>query len=470
MLVSLTGLPPEPRNQIFTSLETQPAREERARHLDGSSLKSNFKFFAEETPMLRHFIQQLLHGNHETLPQAETVPPRPARGPGRRPVALVSVSPKHRMPIIAALEANGVIVQATSTAENISSFARPDLVVCEFDDEARTSRLLEMLQRIMYRGWLQPVGSRANLPSRFPDGVLALPPLAAPVPADAIRNAVETAGLARTPHGEPAVRLSVAFQNRWLEFLYQPQVDLKRRMLTGIEVLAHIRHPTAGLLTPASFLPQADHVELRRLGIASIRTALSGWEPFRRLGFNVRFSVATPLAVLDRPALADLLRAWRPVREDWPGLVLEMKAPDVVAALPEVRAFARQVRDGNIHLSLDSVRPGDLLAPAFGTLPFSEIKLWRTRLLRAREKPAMAEACRGLAAFAHGRGAHASVAGLERAGELDWAMQLGFDLGQGNLLGPAMTRTGLMTLMQRRATTRSQQQTDASPACLAGAA
>lgn len=390
-------------------------------------------------------------------------------GARRQPVALVSVNPNNRTPIIAALEATGVNVEATSTAENLGALPRPDLVVCEFDDEARTSRILDMLRRTTYRGWLQPVGNQATLPPRLPDGVRTLPALSTPIAADVIRNVVEIAGMARTPHGEPSVRLSVAFRNDWLEFLYQPQVDLRRRILTGIEVIAHIRHPTAGLLTPASFLPQANHVELRRLGIASIRAALSGWEPFRRLGFNVRFSVGTPLAVLDRPALVDLLRAWRPACDDWPGLLLEMKARDVMAALPEVRAFARQVRGNNIHLSLDSVSPEDLLAPAFGTLPFMGIKLWRTRLLRAREKPAMAEACRGLVAFAHARSAIALVAGLERVSELDWALQLGFDAGQGSLVGPAMTRAGLMTLMQKRAT-RGQQQAGPASACLAGAA
>lgn len=422
--------------------------------------------------MLREFIQRLLHGHREILRQKRNAPPMALMSGGarRQPIALVSVSANNRTPIIAALEATGVNVQATSMAENLGALPRPDLVVCEFDDESRTSRILEMLRRTAYRGWLQPVGNQASLPPRLPDGIRTLPALSAPIPADVIRNVVEIAGLARTPHGEPSIRLSVAFRNNWLEFLYQPQVDLRRRILSGIEVIAHVRHPTAGLLAPASFLPQADHVELRRLGIASIRAALSGWEPFRRLGFNVRFSVGTPLAVLDRPALVDLLRAWRPEREDWPGLMLEMKARDVMAVLPEVRAFARQVRGNNIHLSLDSVRPEDLLDPAFGTLPFMEIKLWRTRLLRAREKPAMAETCKGLVAFAHARGAIALVAGLERMSELDWALQLGFDVGQGSLVGPAMTKAGLMALMQRRATARDQHQPGAASASLAGAA
>ena len=43
---------------------------------------------------------------------------------------------------------------------------------------------------------------------------------------------------------------------------YQPKIDLATRRTTGVEALVRWQHPTAGLLMPADFMPEAGRSEL----------------------------------------------------------------------------------------------------------------------------------------------------------------------------------------------------------------
>ncbi|TXD31921.1 EAL domain-containing protein, partial [Lujinxingia vulgaris] len=59
-----------------------------------------------------------------------------------------------------------------------------------------------------------------------------------------------------TSSGEPAL-LQEALRGQWLEFWYQPKIDLETLDVVGAESLARIRHPERGVLAPAVFLPEA---------------------------------------------------------------------------------------------------------------------------------------------------------------------------------------------------------------------
>jgi diguanylate cyclase (GGDEF)-like protein/PAS domain S-box-containing protein len=53
--------------------------------------------------------------------------------------------------------------------------------------------------------------------------------------------------------------LHVAIAGEQLFLVYQPQVDLESGRITGLEALVRWRHPTRGVLSPALFMPAAEH-------------------------------------------------------------------------------------------------------------------------------------------------------------------------------------------------------------------
>lgn len=65
-----------------------------------------------------------------------------------------------------------------------------------------------------------------------------------------------------------------AMRAGWVEFWYQPKVDLSRNEFVGIEMFARARHPFHGVLTAEVFLKGADKTSLSQLAAASINAAL----------------------------------------------------------------------------------------------------------------------------------------------------------------------------------------------------
>ena len=63
-------------------------------------------------------------------------------------------------------------------------------------------------------------------------------------------------------------------KNNWIEFWYQPKIDLRRKKLAGAEAFAHARHPLHGVLPPASFMPGADDASLLALAEQALVSAL----------------------------------------------------------------------------------------------------------------------------------------------------------------------------------------------------
>ena len=47
----------------------------------------------------------------------------------------------------------------------------------------------------------------------------------------------------------------------WIEFWYQPKIDLRKKQLVGAEAFARARHPQHGVLMPSAFMPGAREVE-----------------------------------------------------------------------------------------------------------------------------------------------------------------------------------------------------------------
>ena len=121
-------------------------------------------------------------------------------------------------------------------------------------------------------GDVRQVGERHGLRMR--------PVLTKPFRIEAIKHLVEEEGLGSVPTiiaAEPAspdsdaairsapapeVALREALDRNWVEFWYQPKVNLITGQMVGAEGLARVRHPELGLLAPGSFIPNASGPDL----------------------------------------------------------------------------------------------------------------------------------------------------------------------------------------------------------------
>jgi diguanylate cyclase (GGDEF)-like protein/PAS domain S-box-containing protein len=76
--------------------------------------------------------------------------------------------------------------------------------------------------------------------------------------------------------------LRSAFANKELYLLYQPQVNLRDRHVTGAEALMRWRHPVHGMISPARFIPLAEEcglmAEITEWAITQVCTQLRAWK------------------------------------------------------------------------------------------------------------------------------------------------------------------------------------------------
>ena len=70
------------------------------------------------------------------------------------------------------------------------------------------------------------------------------------------------------------ISLDVALRENWIEFWYQPKIDLRRKQLAGVELFARVRHPEHGMMSPAAFMEGADDKSLIALTEKSVIDAL----------------------------------------------------------------------------------------------------------------------------------------------------------------------------------------------------
>jgi EAL domain-containing protein (putative c-di-GMP-specific phosphodiesterase class I) len=121
--------------------------------------------------------------------------------------------------------------------------------------------------------------------------------------------------------------------NGWIEFWYQPKIDLRKKQLVGVEAFARARRPHGSVLMPSAFLPGATEADLIALSEQALAQTLKAALNFTKLGVNLRPAVNIPVNALVKIAVADIVQAYRPQFEKWPGLIIDVTEEHVADAL-----------------------------------------------------------------------------------------------------------------------------------------
>jgi EAL domain-containing protein (putative c-di-GMP-specific phosphodiesterase class I) len=290
-----------------------------------------------------------------------------------------------------------------------------------------------------------------------------LPPLQKPFRASQVQTAVQsyfaqcrrdktdaTAGKQGGGEAGPAFRatLEEILAKGWLEFYYQPKLDLQRKCIVGAEILARCRHPEHGVIAPGAFLPHADEESLRQLSRLGVTSALKDWSKFVKAGFPLKIAVNVTINDLLKLPIPALVRELRPPDRRWPGLILEVTEDQAVRDIALAQEIATQLRIYEIALALDDFGSGYSHLARLKELPFSEVKLDRTLVSNCGEDGHNASLCQTAIDLAHHFGATVVAEGVETRSELQALTAMGCDIGQGFLFAPPMPQDKLITLLQ----------------------
>jgi EAL domain-containing protein (putative c-di-GMP-specific phosphodiesterase class I) len=271
-------------------------------------------------------------------------------------------------------------------------------------------------------------------------------PLATPT----IRRVLQEHGLQAPAQAFPQVRLAEALRNRWIEFWYQPKIDLRKKSIAGVETFARLRHPQLGMLPPGAFMPGADDQSLAALTEHALISALTAASGFAAVGIKLRLAVNVSLAAVAGLKIGNLVAQYAPKAEGWPGLILDITEEQIVSNRGLTQSLAQQLAGSNVKLAIDDFGRGHLSVADLSRLPFAELKLDRMFVDECGTNDKNAAVCENVIHVAHAFGAVAVAIGIEKTADAKKLVEMDCDIGQGFLFGQPMPEDRLVALLRER--------------------
>jgi EAL domain-containing protein (putative c-di-GMP-specific phosphodiesterase class I) len=344
----------------------------------------------------------------------------------------------------------------------------PDLVFLDIPlESAEAIACVVALGSANYRGQVQLMSGRGSAVLAHVKSIgdqhrlQMLPPLRKPFETNAVLKLLEDLKLGHPLAVAGRIDLDEALDKNWIEFWYQPKIDLRKKQLIGAEAFARARHPQHGVLMPSAFMPGARESSLITLSERALSGALQAALKFAKLGLNLRMAVNIPVNALVKLAVADIVQTYKPLFEKWPGLIIDVTEEQIVTDLAFATAMTKQLHHLNVKLAIDDFGRGYSSLARLKTLPFAELKLDRSFVADCGTDKVNAPLCKTVIDLAHGFGSFAVAIGIEKASDALALVSMGCDYGQGFLLGQPMPEERFTSLLRQRATAKVRQ--DSNP-------
>jgi EAL domain-containing protein (putative c-di-GMP-specific phosphodiesterase class I) len=271
-----------------------------------------------------------------------------------------------------------------------------------------------------------------------------LPALQKPIEFAAIRKIIHDQKLNAEPVSPPDLSLRKALASNWVSFLYQPQVELKTKMVLGAEAFVRVSHPQHGLLPATRVLGGAGEEDLAELAAQAIAHAVKTSAAFFNAGVPMKLAVNINAETLAKLPVAILIEKHRPQDDQWPGLVFDVTETQVLAKMALLKARLPGLREAGVSLAIDNFGRGNSSFAMFKELSFSEIKIDRSFVQGLAGNQGNANICQAMMALTHAFGSKSAAVGIETAEDAQALVGMGCDFGQGFLFAKAMTVQELM--------------------------
>jgi EAL domain-containing protein (putative c-di-GMP-specific phosphodiesterase class I) len=280
-----------------------------------------------------------------------------------------------------------------------------------------------------------------------------LPVLKKPFNTAAITKILQSLKMGHGPAVAARIDLKDALSNNWIEFWYQPKIDLRRKQLAGAEAFARAKHPQHGYLQPSAFMPGASEADTMALSERALISVLKAAQNFAKIGVNLRLAVNMPVDALVKLQVADIIRAHRPA-ENWVGMIIDVTEEQIVGDLKLAAEIAKTLTPLNVRLAIDDFGRGYSSLMRLKELPFAELKLDRSFVTDCGTDKVNAPLCKTVIDLAHNFGSVAVAIGVEKASDAVALVSMGCDYGQGFLFGQPMPEERFVSLLRQRAQDR----------------
>lgn len=250
------------------------------------------------------------------------------------------------------------------------------------------------------------------------------------------------AGAAMAPAGD----IPDAFAREQFRLVYQPKIAMRTGTFAGVEALVRWKHPSMGVLHPASFLRLIESsaefsASLAEFTLAEAIACAGRW---RGAGRELRVAVNLTARAFDRLDLPERLTAMCAAQDIDPAwITLELTEADVSGDVVRLIDVATRLRIKGFTLSIDDFGTGQSGTAKLQRLPFSELKIDRQFVDGCARNAAQRSVVETSLALARSLKMTCVAEGVQQRPDWDLLEQLGCDVMQGHFIARPMSEEGL---------------------------
>jgi diguanylate cyclase (GGDEF)-like protein len=237
-----------------------------------------------------------------------------------------------------------------------------------------------------------------------------------------------------------------------LELHYQPKVDIGTNRIRSAEALIRWRHPTRGLVSPASFIPIAEETGLIvPIGEWVLREACRQVRRWLDAGMSpVRIAVNLSAKQFRHADLAAVVRSALIEARLQPGyLELELTESAVMDDAEKSAETLQLLSTMGVHISIDDFGTGYSSLSYLRRFPLDKLKIDRSFVRDLLSNPDDASIVKAIISLAHNLRLRVVAEGVETAEQLSYLRELGCDQYQGFFCSPAVPAAAFGAVVER---------------------
>ncbi|MEA2117967.1 EAL domain-containing response regulator [Halovibrio sp. HP20-50] len=266
--------------------------------------------------------------------------------------------------------------------------------------------------------------------------------------------------LRKAPNAPSSGELANAIDDNQLFLEFQPQVDLQRGQVIGVEALVRWQDPRRGVLSPASFVRLAEQSGLMvPLTWRILELAFAQQAQWQAQGWDLNVAINIPAAFIQAEGMLDAFdQLTHHSNVSLNHITLELTESVGIECLGYACHVLEALQNRGCNLALDDFGTGYSSLTQLYRLPFSELKIDGSFVSRIeQDKNALAIT---LSSIELGKrlGLTVVAEGIETASQYARLVEMGCAVGQGYFIARPLTASAFNTWFDKHLQTVSKEQ------------
>lgn len=241
-------------------------------------------------------------------------------------------------------------------------------------------------------------------------------------------------------------------ENKEFTLLYQPQVDLLKGGIMGVEALIRWNHPKKGVISPEKFIPLAEEIGyIQDISKWVIKTACEQKKQWQEKGIsNLKVAINISNNCLNEE---HFLKKFEEILEqsnvNKSGIVIEITETAIMHNLEEGIKILDKLRENGIKIALDDFGTGYSSLNYLRKLPIDILKIDKDFIKDIKNEEKNQIILKHIIEIGHALGSEIVAEGIESMQQLFLLKTYGCDIGQGYLFSKPLEVEKVEELLKR---------------------